>query len=233
MNIGILETGYPPAALQPRFGDYAVMFKALLGDGHAYSTYAVKAGTLPAGPRAHEAYLITGSPAGVYDGDPWIETLMTFLRAAKGQARLVGVCFGHQVMAQAFGGEVEKSDKGWGAGLHTYQVRHRAPWMDEAAAISVAASHQDQVTRLPPAACVLAGSAFTPNAVLAYEDQPAISFQCHPEFDPAFAEALIEQRRGDVYTEAQARTAIASLQGPNDRLRVGGWISRFLSLSET
>ena len=63
---------------------------------------------------------------------------------------------------------------------------------------------------------------------LAYGDQPAISIQLHPEFEPAYAKALIENRRGSRYTDAQADAAIASYDAPDDRSRVGGWIQRFL-----
>jgi hypothetical protein len=76
---------------------------------------------------------------------------------------------------------------------------------------------------------VLAASDFTPFGMLAYDDQPAISIQLHPEFDPAYAEALIEARRGSRYTEDQADAAIASLHRPNDNSRMGGWIRRFLA----
>jgi GMP synthase-like glutamine amidotransferase len=229
MKIGILETGAPPDALQPAFGGYPAMFERLLGDGFAYETFDVRAADLPARPEACDAYIVTGSSAGAYDPLPWIPPLEDFLRAASGRAALVGVCFGHQIMAQAFGGRVEKSDKGWGVGLHTYQVVDRRPWMDDAAAIAVPASHQDQVVEAPPRARVIAASDFTPFGALAYEDQPAISIQLHPEFEPAYATALIENRRGSRFSEAQAEAALKSLDQPNDRVRVGAWIRRFLS----
>ncbi len=101
--------------------------------------------------------------------------------------------------------------------------------MTPAPDIAIPASHQDQVVEPPPGARVLAGSAFTPFGMLAYEDQPAVSIQLHPEFTPAFAEALIESRRGTRYTDAQADAAIASLSAPNDCARVGDWIRRFLA----
>jgi len=124
---------------------------------------------------------------------------------------------------------VIKSPKGWGVGLHQYEVKHAEPWMDDARTIAVPASHQDQVIELPPAARVLAASAFSPFGMLAYGDQPAVSIQLHPEFEPAYAQALIEDRRGTRYTDAQADAAIASLDQPNDRRRVGDWIARFLA----
>ena len=228
MKIAVLETGAPPEALRPRFGDYPAMFRGLLGDGYDWSSYDVRAGRWPAGPGDHDAYLVTGSAAGVYDGDPWIDSLMGFLRQAKGRARLVGVCFGHQAMAEAFGGRVIKSPKGWGVGLHEYKVRAHERWMDPVDRIAAPASHQDQVVVAPPGAEVVAASAFTPFGMLAYADQPAISIQLHPEFEPAYARALIEARRGTRYSDAQADAAIATYDAPDDRARVGDWITSFL-----
>lgn len=230
MKLGILETGVPPDGVRERFGDYPSMFRALLGEeAYAYQTFDAAAGVLPGAVEAADAYVVTGSSAGVYDPLPWIEPLKDFLVAAKGRAPLVGVCFGHQIMAEAFGGKVIKSPKGWGVGLHTYDVRHPEGWMADAAPIAVAASHQDQVVEPPPAARVIAASDFTPYGMLAYDDQPAISIQLHPEFEPAYAEALIEARRGTRYTDEQADAAIKSYDAPNDRLRVGAWIRDFLA----
>jgi GMP synthase-like glutamine amidotransferase len=225
MKIGILETGRPPADLEPAFGRYDAMIARLLGEGYGATTYEVAAGQLPRRPQEQDAYIVTGSSAGVYEDHDWIPPLKTFLREAKGKAKLVGICFGHQIMAEAFGGRVEKSDKGWGIGLHRYDVREQAPWMEEVVSFAVPVSHQDQIVAQPPASRVVAASPFTRFGVLAYEDQPAISFQCHPEFTHGFAEALIETRRARL---PDPDAALASLRQPDDRLRVGGWIRRFL-----
>lgn len=213
------------------FGTYPDMFMALLGPGHAYRTYAVDEGELPGRPEEQEAYVITGSSAGVYEPLPWIGAAEEFLRAAKGRAALVGVCFGHQLMARAFGGEVIKSPKGWGVGEHVYEVMSAEPWMGGEAPLRVRlpASHQDQVISLPQGAEVFAASEFTPFAGLVWRDQPAISMQPHPEFDPRYAKSLIEHRRGNPYPHEQADAAIASYSGADDRMRVGGWIQTFLS----
>jgi GMP synthase-like glutamine amidotransferase len=223
MKLAILETGTPPGDLADTFGDYPAMFAALLGDGFEIETFDVALGELPSA-GAHEAYLITGSPAGVYDPLPWIEALMDFIRSAD-NAKIVGICFGHQAMAEALGGHVEKSDKGWGAGLHRYTIDRVEPWMDPVASIAIPASHQDQVVVQPPHTEIVASSAFTPFAGLAWTDRPAISFQFHPEFSADFAKALIE-KRFDAVPDPDA--AIRSLDAPNDDALVGSWIRRFL-----
>lgn len=229
MKLGILETGAPPAEVIDRFGDYPSMFRRLLGPGYDYTTWDVQAGALPKAPEEAQAYIVTGSSSGVYDPLPWIEPLKGFLNAAKGRAALVGVCFGHQIMAEAFGGKVVASPKGWGVGLHDYAIRSREPWMDDVASLRAPASHQDQVVVAPPNAEVVAGSDFTPFGMLAYRDRRAISIQLHPEFEPAYAKALIENRRGSRYTDEQADGALASYGQPDDRARIGGWIARFVA----
>ncbi|HEY7810567.1 MAG TPA: type 1 glutamine amidotransferase [Allosphingosinicella sp.] len=225
MNVGILETGKPPEALRERFPNYPTMFADLLGPDFTVTAYDVQAGELPASPQAHPAYLVTGSPAGVYDELPWMTPLKDFLRAAKGKAKLVGICFGHQIMAEAFGGKVEKSARGWGVGLQRLEVCGAAPFLAGELAVSIPASHQDQIVVQPPASRVIAANAFSPYGVLVYEDQPALSMQFHPEFTPDFAKALIEARRADL---PEPDAALASLDQANDRDAVAGWIRRFL-----
>src|SRR3954452_14113028 len=141
MKVAILETGRPPGNLAQEFGDYPAMFERLLGDGFEVESFDVQAGELPE-PNGHAAYLITGSPAGVYDPLPWIEPLQQFIRET-GDAKMVGVCFGHQVMAQALGGQVIKSPKGWAAGLNVYDVVHPESWTNGEQRVAIPASHQD------------------------------------------------------------------------------------------
>jgi GMP synthase-like glutamine amidotransferase len=227
-RIAILQTGAPPSALAAAHGDYPAMFRDLLGDSFDFETFDVQAGEWPdAG--AFDAAIITGSAAGVYETDAWISDLLDWIRAAKGRTKLVGVCFGHQAMAQALGGRVEKSERGWGVGLHRYQVASPEPWMTPAAAtVAIPASHQDQVVEKPADARVLLRSDFTPFAGLAWGED-AISMQPHPEFTPAFATELTAGRHDRIDPALVAR-AVDSLKATDDRAMVGGWIKTFLRI---
>lgn len=226
-RIAILETGRPPKALQPDHGDYADMFEALLGDGFTTTRFDVAEGALP-DPAAFDGAIITGSAAGVYEDHAWLPPLFDWIRSARGKTRLVGVCFGHQAMAQALGGHVEKSDKGWGVGLHAYDVASAETWMTPTTAtVALPCSHQDQVVTKPDAARVILSSAFTPFAGLAWGED-AISVQPHPEFSAEFTAALTAGRHDRMDADLVDR-ALDSLKAPNDRALVGGWIRRFLS----
>lgn len=224
--IAILETGRPPEALVDAFGDYPSQFRALLGPEVETRSFDVQAGELP-DPDAFAGAIVTGSAAGVYEDHAWIAPLMDWLRDARGRTRLVGVCFGHQAMAQAFGGRVEKSDRGWGVGLHRYDVVSQEAWMTPPApALAIPVSHQDQVVDPGPGARLIARSDFTPFAGLAWGED-AISVQCHPEFDPAYATALVEGRRGRI-DPALVDAAVKSLSQPDDRPLLGVWIREFV-----
>jgi len=224
MTIGILVTGGPPAALRAQWGTYDDMIRTMLGS-RQYRSYDVQAGELPADPAECSAYVVTGSPAGVDDDLPWIPPFLDFLRRVRGRAKLVGICFGHQAMAQAFGGEVARSPKGWGVGMHRYEIVEPPPGMLEPLAFAIPAFHQDQVVTLPPGARVLAASAFTPFASIGYDDD-TVSVQGHPEFSPAFSAALIEAER-DVYGPLAA-PALLSLLQPDDGGRAAKWLRNFI-----
>ena len=224
MKIGILQCGELPEELSAAHGRYGSMMRRLVPPGRDATLHDVTTGRMPESPMDCDAWMLTGSAAGVYDDLPWIAPLKDFLRGARGRAKLVGSCFGHQIMAEAFGGSAVKSPPGWGIGLHQYEVREAAPWMADAAPIRVPASPQDQVVEAPPGARVTITSDFTPYAGLDYGD--AISFQCHPEFTPEFCVALLQSRR-DLYG-AGTDGAVESLAAPHDSARMAGWIGRFL-----
>lgn len=237
MRLGILQTGKANRALL-RFGEYPEMFARLYRAADPSITvqsYAAIDGELPGAPDECDAWLITGSRHGVYDDLPWIEPLKEFLRRARAvHVPIIGICFGHQIMAEAFGGHAEKSSKGWGVGLQQYDVAADPPgWMAGAPAhIAIHAMHQDQVTAIPDDATCLASSPFCGYAMLAYGDREApdaISIQPHPEFDATFMRALIDEMRGTRFTDAEADAAQAGLGTPIDSTAFVRWSLAWLA----
>lgn len=228
VRVGILETGFPSPAMREQSGTYADMVARMLGPDCTCVPFDVTRGMFPASDDIYDAFVITGSAAGVNDDLPWIEPLAAFLRSMRGRARMVGLCFGHQIMAHAFGGTVARSPGGWGMGLHDYAITAPETWMAETAAVAIPVMHQDQVVAPPPEARVVGGSAFTPHAILAYGED-ALSFQCHPEFEPAYAASLIAMSRHLVPDEATADAFVASLDRENDRAVMARWIRDFVS----
>lgn len=232
MKIGILETGRPPEGLEAH-GSYASMFERLLGPEYEYVVYPVIDDVFPEAVDSVDAWLVTGSRFGAYDTDPWIRRLEAFLRAAMAAGvPIVGICFGHQLLAQALGAKVEKAEAGWGVGPHDYDVVERPPWLiGVGARFTLNAMHQDQVLTLPPGATLVARSEFCPLAVLAYGDR-AMSIQAHPEFDNAYERALIAKRRGVLIPEERADPALAAMaaagEAAPDAGHAAAWIRAFL-----
>src|SRR4029077_13579074 len=179
-------------------------------------------------PATLDAVLLTGSPAGVYDDLDWIAPLEDFVRSAYAlKTPMAGICFGHQLMAQALGGIVRKSDKGWGIGRHVYDIAPGNGVID-GERIAIAASHQDQVIAPPPGARTILSSAFAEHAGLLYGNGSALSVQPHPECDLGFAHFCCDIRQGHA-PDSLIAEAKASLAEPVDNARLGGAITRFLT----
>ena len=232
MLIGILETGRPAEKLQEH-GSYPAMFERLLGQASSeltFKTFAAIDGDVPSDPHACDAWLVTGSRHGAYERLPWMLKLEQLLRdAVAAKVPVVGICFGHQILAQALGGTVVKSPKGWGFGLHTYDIAE-APGLRGAAPkkVTLAALHQDQVVEVPAGGRVIGSSDFCPNAVIAYGDT-ALSFQPHPEFNVPFLRGASEHRLKGVAPDAVREVAEKSFQDTQpDQPVVAKWIADFL-----
>lgn len=233
MKIGILETGHVPEPLGDAHGDYPGMFARLLRTADPaleFAVYHVTEEQLPGAVDECDAWLVTGSRHGVYDPLPWIEPLKRFLeRAYKAGIPIVGICFGHQILAEALGGRAIKSDKGWGLGVSRYTIHRKADWMTGVdGEFSLNALHQDQVIEIPGDAEVLAGSDFCPYAVLAYRGN-AISIQPHPEFPTEYLRDLIEHRRTTTLSDPVADAGLATLDQPIHARQVAEWIVNFLN----
>ena len=235
MRIGLLETGRATPDLLERHGRYADMFKQLFGgldDSLVFVDYAVLDGELPQDVDECDAYIVTGSANGVYERLPWMADLQQFLKRAHAAGkRLLGICFGHQLLADTFGGRVEKVDRGWAVGLHDYRIHHALPGVArERDSFTVFATHQDQVVSPPPDARVLAGSDFCPNAMLRIGEH-VLTLQCHPEMPHQFAHDLLESRRPRLGDDL-ADQAQSTLFQDCDRWEVAGWLLDFLKSKE-
>lgn len=219
ISIGILETGRPPEQLEAEFGDYPGMVSSWLAPFSAnFVTYAAIDGVLPASATDCDLWVITGSRFGVYEDLPWIAGLEQFIRDCRDAGRkMIGICFGHQLIAQALGGTVVKSQKGWGLGVHEYEPMN---WPAALGAkpehITMQAYHQDQIERLPQQAVQIARSEFCEFAALWYPGF-ALSVQGHPEFATPYFHALLEARRGTILSDEQVATAVDTFDQPTTR----------------
>jgi GMP synthase-like glutamine amidotransferase len=224
LKIGILTPGHPPEALAREMGGYDAMFRALLGgQGFDFATWDVEAMELPASPHDADAWLVGGSRHAVYEDHPFLPPLLAFLRAAWGaRRRIVGICFGHQALAQALGGHVEKAATGWELGPRDYA--------GPAGRLRLAAWHQDQIARLPEAEVeVLARTPACPYAILRYGDR-ALTMQPHPELSGAVVERLVALRRGTPpYPDALMDAAASAARGTElDQAQAARAIGAFL-----
>ena len=220
MLIGILQTGLAPDALAPQMGDYPDMFARLLaGHGFAFRTFRVVEGEFPAGVHDCDGWLITGSRHGVYEDHAWIPPLEDFIRASfAALVPMVGICFGHQIIAQAMGGHVEQFSGGWAVGATDYDFQGKR--------LTLNAWHRDQVTAVPPGATVIATNDFCANAALLYPGH-AFTVQAHPEFRPEFIDGLMKTRGKGLVPEAVMAAASKRLSAPLQDQTIAGQIAAF------
>lgn len=220
MKIGILQTGHAPDELLDEHGDYADLFARLLaGQGLEFVTYNVVDMQFPDAITDCDGWLITGSKHGAYEDHPFIPPLEEMIRDIyAANIPMVGICFGHQIIAQALGGKVEKFNGGWAVGRQTYD------WDGQTVALH--AWHQDQVTARPADARAIAGNAFCQNAALVYGDK-VFTVQAHPEFDASFTGGLATHRGPGVVPDAQLEAAHASLAEPVHTAQLARQIAGF------
>ena len=226
MKIGILQTGHAPDDLIDSSGDYDQMFCDLLaGHGFEFQTWAVVDGAFPDGPDAADGWIITGSKHGAYEDHDWIPPLEELIRKIDAAKRpMAGICFGHQIIAQALGGKVAKFDGGWAVGHVTYE--------QDGQPVTLNAWHQDQVVTRPKSARVLAGNDFCENGILAYGDH-IWTVQPHPEFSNSFVQGLIEKRGRGVVPDPILERAAAGLSTPVDNLKNATFLAEFLKKERT
>jgi GMP synthase-like glutamine amidotransferase len=226
-RIGLLLVGHIDAGSLHIGGDYPELYADLLQPHDIQlTTYRCDEGQLPDSLSEQDGYICSPSRLSVYDDHQWLRDVEQLLRdMVASETPYVGICFGHQLMAQALGATVQKADVGWGIGAKHYEVVEAQPWMDSTADIVLAASHQDQVMQLPDGARLMARAPYCPVGGMLIGER-AWTLQVHPEFSPALADSLLATRLA-LFGEEAAEAARITLQEPLQQNRIAGWMSSF------
>jgi GMP synthase-like glutamine amidotransferase len=185
-------------------------------------------GEAPPTPSAFDAYVCTGSRCSVYEDRPWINDLKAFVREAHNvEVPFVGICFGHQMLAEALGGEVERAEYGWGIGVHAMRIVKPEKWMIPALGdCRLQYMHADQVAHMPEGSTLLASAAHCPVAMFKVGER-MLGIEGHPEFPAAYEEALLRNRKERIGAD-RVDEALATVKNPTDAAAVGAWIAAFL-----
>ena len=220
MQIGILQCGHFPTADGFRDRTYTDLYSTLLaGRGLTFRTWSVVDMEFPESVRAADGWLLSGSRFGAYEDQPFIPVLEDFIREAyKASVPMVGICFGHQIMAQALGGKVEKFAGGWSVGRVEYDF--------DGETLAMNAWHQDQVVEAPEDARVISSTDFCKYAGLAYGKR-ALSIQPHPEFDEDDVRLLLDARAPGVVPGQLIENARKALTLPIHQAQIADRIANF------
>ena len=232
MNIGILQCNRLREEFARQHGQYPDMFANLLQQIDptlTFDTYDVEQANFPSHVDTCDAYLITGSSHGVNDDLPWITQLEDFIRSLHmAQKKIIGICFGHQLVAKALGGSVIKSPSGWGIGISKNTITQQKSWMKPPRdTFNLIISHQDQVVKLPPGTEILASNDFCPFYMIQIGN--ILTIQGHPEFSKTYSQALIESRKNILDKECYEQ-GLQSLQLDKDDVLIAEWITHFLTI---
>jgi len=231
VRIGIFEADTLEPDIKEKYGSYAEMFQRLLlsvDDQLEIKVYPVIECKYPENMDECDGYLITGSKSSAYDNEPWIKQLRDYILALhKHRSKLVGICFGHQIIALSLGGLTKKSEKGWGVGISISKIIKEKPWMGTTEQqFALLVSHQDQVTSLPAQSELIATNTFCANASFQIANH-ILCFQGHPEFSADYLSYLMNKRR-DSIGEEKYKKAMDSLEIDQDALLVAAWIVNFI-----
>jgi GMP synthase (glutamine-hydrolysing) len=229
----VLQAGSCEPVVRARLGDFPDWFARRLAARAALRVLRPYEEDLPR-VAGLDGVLVTGSPASVLDPSPWMDASAAWLLEAARTVPVLGVCFGHQLLARALGGVVERNPRGREAG--TGEVRLTAAGREDPLfagcpeRLLVQQTHEDHVRGVPPGATLLAENDFTP--VQAYAVGDAIRcVQFHPEMDEARSRAYGEVRRAryDAQCPGGAEAVMASLRETPDAARVlDNWLERFV-----
>ena len=238
MHIAILLAGHTNKAMPRRFHDYHDMFTILFqglpnGEGFCFTTLAVVDDIFPNHLDDYDGYLISGSAYGVYDDAPFISRLMDLIQKIhQAKKPLFGVCFGHQIIAHALGGQAQKWDEGWVLGTTEITLTELPDWVEEKDwidgkenTIKLIHVHQDQVTKLPKGAKLVGTAGLCKNAAFIIGDT-VFAVQGHPEFDAPYTDALVGLL-ADRVDESDVKAARKSLSTPHDGMRIANWVLAF------
>lgn len=206
MHIAIINLSSPDPDFD-RHGSAGTVIKNWLSPHFAEATltevYVANGVPLP-GEDDYDGYILSGSEKGVYDPTDWMEPLKQFLIRLRDQSIPVfGICFGHQIMAEAFGGSARQADKGFVVGAREYTQGQQT--------FMANAMHRDQVFDIPPGATVTASAPYCPVAALDY-DFSARSVQFHPEFQKPLVADAINIFTGNLLTPQEAKRSAQSIE---------------------
>jgi GMP synthase-like glutamine amidotransferase len=229
VRIGLLLCGDLPDRYNAISGDYPSMVADMFEDDDAVSLTVFNAhkGDLPHDLSTLDGFIVSGSASSVYDDEQWIRDLEDFIRrTSESSVPIFGICFGHQVIAKALGGTVERAENGWGIGIHTMRVLEARPWMNPAhESLKLVMAHQDQVVSLPHDAVLLGSSDHCKNYLIEFTPS-SVGVQGHPEFPGPFAEVLYEDKRE--HLGGLVDDAIASLALSTDSEIIAAWMKNVL-----
>ena len=234
MLLGLLMCGQVAPAAQGPGGNYPELFASFFAE-HDVTLVRVDLdqGELPGDLDVVDGWITTGSAHSLVSDDlPWLPNALELVRTLVDEDRpYIGDCFGHQLLAVALGGTVERAAVGWRVGVQTYRVTRPQPWMVPAAEeFRLIASHQDQVIVPPEGAVVFAEGPGCPVAGMAYGS--AISFQGHPEYTPELSQLLTLDRWERIGDE-ETRRGLASLDLGVTQGLTADWIVEFVRRAAT